>query len=278
MKQTDRLKLMVGYLEGEYSDPSDYQNLPAYNLDDDDQNQLTKRQELANKWRQLVNVRPAKPASDQYLSLQDTYLALENNDGPTYGFTDGYIKSDQISLWQGDITQLAVDAIVNAANNQAEGCFIPGHNCIDNIIHTKAGIQLRLDMHQQIKSRGRKLATGQALISSAYNLPATYVIHTVGPVVQGGQVTDIKADQLAQCYQSCLALAEEKGLKTIAFCCIATGVFGYPADQAAQVAIKTVENYISQENSQIKVIFNVFTDQDLAIYADRLGIDLEEEK
>ncbi|MDO4545884.1 MAG: protein-ADP-ribose hydrolase, partial [Bacillota bacterium] len=175
-----------------------------------------------------------------------------------------------IVLWQGDITTLKADAIVNAANSRMEGCFIPCHGCIDNIIHSYSGIQLRLKCHELMIQQGHEEPTGKAKITPAYNLPSDYVIHTVGPIVSGA-LTELHCIQLADCYRSCLELANEQQLRSIAFCCISTGEFRFPQEKAAKIAIQTVKSFFAEwdaaETCSIeKVIFNVFKDEDYEIY------------
>lgn len=167
-------------------------------------------------------------------------------------------------LWQGDITTLKVDAIVNAANHQLLGCFIPYHRCIDNAIHSQAGLQLRLECYQLMEEQGHLEPTGQAKLTKAYNLPAKYVIHTVGPIVQG-ELRKNDEDLLVSSYQSCLKLAVENGIESLAFCCISTGEFHFPNQRAAELAVKTVHDFMI-EHPQIKIVFNVFKDEDLNIY------------
>ena len=181
------------------------------------------------------------------------------------------IRKD-LYIWQGDITTLKCDAIVNAANSQMLGCFCPNHGCIDNAIHTYAGIQLRLKMNEIMSLQHALEETGKAKITSAYNLPCQYILHTVGPIVRGVVTKKDKAD-LKNCYTSCLELAEKTGLKSIAFCCISTGEFHFPNDLAAQIAIETVKEYKRKTSSEMKVIFNVFKSLDKQIYTDLLGSD-----
>lgn len=172
-------------------------------------------------------------------------------------------------MWRGDITTLKIDAIVNAANSALRGCFVPCHSCIDNIIHTYAGVQLRLDCDTIMNEQGYEEPTGQAKITPAYNLPSRYVIHTVGPIVSG-KLTKKHCRQLADCYCSCLGLAAENGLKSIAFCCISTGEFHFPQQKAAEIAVKTVREYLKQDTSIERVVFNVFKPEDQEIYREIL--------
>ena len=175
----------------------------------------------------------------------------------------------RLVLWRGDITTLKIDAIVNAANSALRGCFVPCHSCIDNIIHTYAGVQLRLDCDTIMNEQGYEEPTGQAKITPAYNLPSRYVIHTVGPIVSG-KLTKKHCRQLADCYCSCLGLAAENGLKSIAFCCISTGEFHFPQQKAAEIAVKTVREYLKQDTSIERVVFNVFKPEDQEIYREIL--------
>ncbi|MDE6104106.1 MAG: protein-ADP-ribose hydrolase, partial [Clostridia bacterium] len=190
-------------------------------------------------FRALVNVRMPKAASTEFIKIQDEYLQEELR---LKGVTDIDNLSpiaDGIYLWKGDITTLRCDGIVNAANSQMLGCFCPNHGCIDNAIHTFAGVQLRRECAEIMKAQGKPEATGQAKITSAYNLPCKYVLHTVGPIVYG-ELSEKHERELADCYRSCLALADKNGLKSIAFCCISTGEFHFPNERAAQVAVHTV--------------------------------------
>ena len=215
--------------------------------------------------RSLFNIRMPKPVSDEFLQIQDEYLQEENRSKGITDIADLEPIQKGIYLWQGDITTLKCGAIVNAANSQMLGCFNPCHGCIDNAIHTFAGVQLRRDCNEIMKKQGYDEPTGQAKLTSAYNLPCKYVIHTVGPIVSG-RLTQEDRDLLKSCYLSCLKLAEEKSVDSIAFCCISTGVFGFPQLEAAQIAVDTVIEYKEESHSDIKVIFNVFKDSDLAIY------------
>lgn len=178
--------------------------------------------------------------------------------------------ADGLYLWKGDITTLRCDGIVNAANSQMLGCFAPCHGCIDNAIHTYAGVQLRLACAELMEQQGHEEETGKAKITPAYNLPCLYVLHTVGPIVQGW-LTKKDKELLTSCYRSCLELAEKNNLRNVAFCCISTGEFRFPNDKAAQIAIQTVKAYKAETHSQIEVIFNVFKETDFNIYRALLG-------
>ena len=222
--------------------------------------------------RSLFNIRMPKPVTEEFLMVQDAYLQEEIRRKGITALSDLEPVSKEIYLWRGDITTLKCDAIVNAANSQMLGCFCPNNGCIDNAIHTFAGVQLRLACRVLMKQQGHEEETGKAKITPAYNLPSRYVIHTVGPIVYGG-LTKKDKDLLASCYRSCLELAERKGLKSIAFCCISTGEFHFPNDKAAQIAIKTVKRYKEETQSEIEVIFNVFKKLDYNIYKRLLKAD-----
>ncbi|HEM3962654.1 TPA: protein-ADP-ribose hydrolase [Streptococcus suis] len=214
--------------------------------------------------RALMNLWEPKVMPAEFWSLQDAYLQEKFTQKKVTGLSDLQEVEPQIYLWQGDITSLEVDAIVNAANSQLLGCFVPHHRCIDNAIHSQAGLQLRLACYQLMKAQGNLEATGQAKITPAYNLPANYVIHTVGPIIQE-EVCPQDEALLASSYQKSLELAVEKGLTSIAFCCISTGEFRFPNQLAAEIAVRTVRNFI-KEHPEINVIFNVFKDKDKENY------------
>ena len=215
--------------------------------------------------RSLFNVRMPKAVSDEFITIQDEYLQEETACKGITDIADLVTVQEGVYLWQGDITTMKCDVIVNAANSQMLGCFYPCHGCIDNAIHTYAGVQLRNACDQLMQAQGHEEPTGQAKITPAYNLPCQYVIHTVGPIV-GGRLTKDDCELLKSCYLSCLNEAVKNNLKSIAFCCISTGVFGFPQKEAAQIAVQTVMDYKEKNNSDIKVIFNVFKNEDLAIY------------
>lgn len=219
--------------------------------------------------RSLLNIRMPKSISEAFLTVQDEYLQEETAAKGITDLADLSPISEGFYLWQGDITALRCDVIVNAANSGMTGCYQPCHNCIDNCIHTYAGIQLRLACSEIMEKQGHEEPTGQAKITPAYNLPCKYVIHTVGPVVQG-RLTKRHCDLLASCYRSCLEFADQNDVKSIAFCCISTGVFMFPNEKAAEIAVRTVKQYKAETDSQIEVIFNVFKDVDYQIYQDLL--------
>ena len=220
--------------------------------------------------RSLMNVRMPAPVSEEYIEIESEYLKEETKAKGITRLADLTPIEDGIYLWQGDITTLEVDAIVNAANSQMLGCFQPLHNCIDNCIHTYAGLRLRNKCAEIMQKQGHEEPTGQAKITPAYNLPCKYVIHTVGPIVNG-RLTAKHEELLASCYKSCLTLAAKNGLCSIAFCCISTGVFGFPQKRAAEIAVQTVREYKATTPSKIEVIFNVFKNEDYDIYRELLG-------
>ena len=215
--------------------------------------------------RSLMNVRPPVPASDEFLKVQDAYLRERLEERGVTKLEDLTPVQPGLYLWQGDITTLAVDAIVNAANSQMLGCFVPCHGCIDNAIHTYAGVQLRLECAKLMTAQGKEEPTGKAKITKAYNLPCRYVLHTVGPIIYGA-VTKTDQELLTGCYRSCLDLATAHGLRSVAFCCISTGEFHFPGKLAAEISIQTVKTWQQQNPNQIEVIFNVFKDSDYKIY------------
>ena len=223
--------------------------------------------------RSLMNVRPPMPAGEEFLKVQDAFLReMTAEKGVTDGDSLPACKGDErLVLWQGDITTLKCDAIVNAANSQLLGCFSPCHGCIDNMIHTMSGVQLRLACHQLMQSQGHEEPTGQAKITPGFNLPAKYVLHTVGPIIDGDEVTPAAEALLASCYRSCLELAEQHHLHSVAFCCISTGVFRFPPELAAEIAIRTVKEFLRKETCIRRVIFNVFKEDDHEIYKRLLG-------
>lgn len=221
--------------------------------------------------RGLMNVRPPIPLQDAFLSLQDELLRAEREEK---GVADGALLppcalDKRLVLWQGDITRLKADAIVNAANSALLGCFVPGHRCIDNAIHSAAGLQLRRDCAALMARQGSEEPVGRAKITPGYNLPARYVLHTVGPQVWG-PLTDAHRAQLAACYRACLELAAQYQLASVAFCCISTGEFHFPPPEAAAVAVRTVQETLPHCPSVQRVIFNVFQDSDARLYKELL--------
>ena len=262
MDQEARLDYLIDYLLEENIDAKEKM----------DQYERGTAQEKLALFRGLCNVRPPEPVTDQFTRVQDAFLTQWNNARTLTALNDLEAIEPQLYLWQGDITSLAVDVIVNAANSDFIGCTKANHDCIDNMIHTRAGVALRLACDAVIKAQGRREPMGKAKITKAYNLPSDYVIHTVGPYIDGRGVSLLKEKILASSYRSCLALADEHQQKTIAFCCISTGEFNFPNGRAAEIAIQTVKAYLSDTGSALNVIFNVFKDEDLHIYRAILGM------
>lgn len=215
--------------------------------------------------RALLNVRPPLPASVEFLRVQDAYLQEETRRKGISNYKNLQPIQPGIYLWQGDITTLQCGAIVDAANSQLLGCFRPNHDCIDNAIHTFAGVQLRLECAEIMKNQGHKEPTGRAKITGAYNLPCDRILHTVGPIANG-RVASEDEQNLKDCYISCLEIAKENGIKSVAFCCISTGVFRFPNRLAAEIAVETVRKY----KDDMEVIFNVFKYSDYKIYQEYL--------
>ncbi len=228
--------------------------------------------------RALMNVRPPAPVDANILAMQDAYLnerlrerggAVDAASLPPVDAADS--ARSRIAIWRGDITLLAADAIVNAANSRLLGCFVPGHHCIDNAIHTFAGMQLRLACAELMQAQGHEEPSGRVMVTPAFNLPSALVFHTVGPIVQDGKPTARDRTLLASCYQSCLEEATRRNLDTFAFCCISTGLFGFPQREAARIAIEAVIEHLTRRDSTLKVIFDVFLDADERIYQELLG-------
>ena len=215
--------------------------------------------------RGLMNIRAPQRIGADFLKMQDAYLQGETTAKGITDIADLTPIQPGLYLWQGDITTLKCDAIVNAANSGMTGCYIPNHRCIDNAIHTFAGVELRLSCAELMEQQGYPEPTGQAKITPAFNLPCRYVLHTVGPIISG-RVTKEDNELLASCYRSCLELAAENSLESVAFCCISTGEFHFPNDLAAEIAVATVKEFLKKQTSVKKVIFNVFKDLDKAIY------------
>ncbi len=257
MTQEERRIYLIKYLLGE---EKRYENIEI----------PTNEREQKYLLKALFNVRMPSPASYEFIQIQNEYLKQEIAEKGITDYKELSPVDDGIYLWQGDITTLKCDAIVNAANSKLLGCFNPDHLCIDNVIQTNAGIQLRNECNEIMKNQGYDEPTGNAKITKAYNLPSKYVIHTVGPIVYG-RLTDKECKQLRSSYLSCLELAEKNGISNIAFCCISTGEFHFPNRKAAEIAIETVKEYKKKTNSKIEVIFNVFKDIDYEIYREIFG-------
>lgn len=258
MNQRERREYLIHYLIQE-------QQLKDIQIPD-------KEIEQKHLLRALFNIRMPGTADQKFLKIQDTYLQEETKQKGITHFSDLVPIQKDIYLWQGDITTLDCDAIVNAANSQLLGCFYPNHGCIDNAIHTYSGIQLRLACANIMKKQGYEEPTGKAKITPAFNLPCKYVIHTVGPIIQG-LLTKKSIDLLASCYRTCLELADSYQLQNIAFCCISTGEFHFPNETAAKIAIQSVKEYKTRTNSKLEVIFNVFKTNDYNIYKELLQSD-----
>ncbi|MDE6371606.1 MAG: protein-ADP-ribose hydrolase [Duncaniella sp.] len=261
MKREERLDFLIDTLKAESADYADI-SIPG-NLKD--------KQKLL---RALMNVRPPQHIADGWLSLQDEELHEQLAEKGVVDI-DTLPRTGRYILWQGDITRLNVDAIVNAANSRMLGCFAPLHGCIDNAIHSAAGVQLRLACNDVMSHKGSLEPTGQALITPAFNLPSKFVIHTVGPIIHTPRPTADDRHLLASCYRSCLECAGANALSSIAFCCISTGEFHYPNEEAAVVALDAVNSYFEDnpESSVSTVVFNVFKDEDYKIYKKLLRHD-----
>ena len=257
MNQSERRQILIRVLLKENPEYRDM-GIPA---DANSQRQLL---------RGLLNIREPRRIGADFLKIQDEYLQAETSVKGITDVADLTPLQPGLYLWQGDITTLKCDAIVNAANSGMTGCYCPNHGCIDNAIHTYAGVQLRLACAEIMDRQGHLEPTGQAKITPAFDLPCRYVLHTVGPIVSG-QVTARDKALLASCYRSCLELAAEKGLESVAFCCISTGEFHFPNELAAEIAVQTVKAFLKKQTSVKKVIFNVFKDMDKALYEKLLG-------
>ena len=270
MNETEKTDI---FLEKLKEDSSEYKELETtgYSLD-----------EKKNVIRSLMNIRMPRVIPDELADLQDEYLQEELKTKGVVSLTDIPTIKEQfgskssyaeiLSLWQGDITRLKVGAIVNAANSQMLGCFVPCHRCIDNAIHSAAGMQLREECSHIMSRRRMKYGrnyeepTGTATLTKAYNLPCDYVIHTVGPIVYDG-LNDMLCQDLRNCYENVLECCLEHHIQSVAFCCISTGEFHFPNDKAAEIAVDTVRGFLEKHDNCIeRVIFNVFKDNDLKLY------------
>ena len=257
MKQSERRIFLIKSL---LQERTEYRDI-SISADIEQQKQLL---------RALMNVRAPQQIGTEFLRIQDEYLQYEI---AAKGITDvAELTPVQqgIYLWQGDITTLKCDAVVNAANSGMTGCYIPNHRCIDNAIHTFAGMQLRLFCDNLMEQQGYPEPAGSAKITPAFNLPSRYVLHTVGPVISG-KVNKYERELLASCYRSCLELAAENKLESVAFCCISTGEFHFPNELAAEIAVQSVKKFFRLQTGVKKVIFNVFKDLDKNIYQKLLG-------
>lgn len=253
MNQSERRLFLIQSLLKEKTEYRDI-DMPA---DAESQRQLL---------RGLMNLRMPGRIGKDFLQMQDAYLQDEIAAKGITDVDDLTPVQPGLYLWQGDITTLKCDAIVNAANSGMTGCYMPNHHCIDNAIHTFASVELRLACAELMEQQGYPEPTGQAKITSAFNLPCRYVLHTVGPIISG-RVTKEDKELLVSCYRSCLELAAENDLESVVFCCISTGEFHFPNEQASQIAVETVKQFMNKKTSVKKVIFNVFKDMDKEIYA-----------
>lgn len=223
-------------------------------------------------FRSLVNTRRPKSVSDEFLVVQDELLQSLIAEKGITDIDDLEPVRDNLYLWKGDVTTLRADAIVNAANSGMLGCFVPNHACIDNAIHTFSGVQLRLECAEIMRKQRYHEPTGHAKITSAYNLPSKYILHTVGPIING-RLTEDDCGLLSSSYRSCLELAEQNEIESVAFCCISTGEFRFPNEEAAEIAIQTVTKFVAERQNKVKVIFNVFKEDDYKIYSTLLRAD-----
>lgn len=255
MEQSEKLLYLINHLLSERGD------LKGINIPDDET-------ERFNLYRSLVNIRPAVWADDDFLNAEDEFLTNLTAEKGITDIVDLKPIESGIYLWKGDITTLKCGAIVNAANSGMTGCWQPCHSCIDNCIHTFAGVRLRYCCEQIMQEQGHEEPTGRAKITPAYNLPCDYVIHTVGPIVRG-MLTEVHCKLLESSYFSCLEIAVQNNIQSIAFCCISTGVFGFPQKEAAEIAVNTVREF--RKDHEIEVIFNVFSENDYEIYSGLLG-------
>ena len=252
MTQEERLSWLIEYLKNENTD------LKKIEMPEGEAEQK-------RLLRALMNIRPPKAIAKDFLDIQDEYLQEERRKKQIV-FLSGLSPAQKgIILWRGDITALRADGIVNAANSALLGCFVPCHGCIDHAIHSAAGVQLRLECFRIMEKQKTAEPAGKAKITQAYNLPCRYVLHTVGPMIRGW-LTERDCDLLASCYRSCLELAAAHGLKSLAFCCIATGEFRFPNEKAAEIAVRTVKEYQRENHGGLEVVFNVFKDRDYEIY------------
>lgn len=254
MNQTQRLTQLLDYF---LSENPEHQNIAVPQTESEQKKLL----------RGLMNLRPALPFPQEMMDIQDQYLQAELAEN-ILDFSSLSPVEGNLYLWQGDITRLHIDGIVNAGNSALLGCFYPCHGCIDNVIHSFSGVQLRLACAELMEKQGHPESTGCAKITPGFNLPCNYVLHTVGPIVQGA-LEDKHREALKNSYLSCLRLATEQGLNSLAFCCISTGEFRFPQQEACDIAVSVVREYVSKTDSKLKVLFNVFQDEDMRLYAEK---------
>ncbi len=267
-RKRGRARMMKRSEQIHYLNEALLEEMPQYRREAGRLPQDAESQRYFLRW--LMTVREPRALSPRFLQEQDKLLQAEREEKGIVHVADlpAVPGDERIVLWQGDITRLDADAIVNAANAQLLGCFRPGHNCIDNVIHSAAGLQLREECASIMRAQGHEEPTGQAKITKGYNLPAKHVLHTVGPIIEG-PLTEKDRELLASCYRSCLKLAEENRLKSVAFCCISTGVFRFPKEEAARIAVSTVRGYLEKGTIE-KVIFCVHGEENLRIYQNLL--------
>lgn len=264
LSQIERRIYLIERLLDERKNQIDGESLISYyNIERKRDNWLENEETQSKILRALFNTRMPNKIDREFLDVQDEYLKEEASKKGYIELKDMEQLENGIYIWRGDITRIKVDAIVNAANSQMLGCFVPNHKCIDNAIHTFAGVQLRIYCNEIMKNQGHEEITGKAKITPGFNLPAKNIIHTVGPIVYG-ELTEKNCEQLKSCYKSCLDLAVKNGLKSIAFCCISTGEFRFPNKKAAEIAVDTVRKFLGY--NKIEVIFNVFKEEDERIY------------
>lgn len=251
----NKLLFLIDYLikEGNYEYNKELENALKENNEE----------VLYNYFRYLMNIRLPNDISEEYLKIEDEYLQERLKNKIITNIEDIKPIRDNLYLWQGDITTLNIDAVVNAANSSMLGCFIPLHKCIDNAIHSASGTRLRLCLNDIMK--GKSEDTGKCIITKAFNLPSKYILHTVGPIIQN-IVSKKDEEILYNCYKSCLETAKDNNIKSIAFCCISTGEFKFPNKEASQIAVNAVKDFLNNSKYDIKILFNVFKDLDYELY------------
>lgn len=254
--QAERILWLIQYLKDENPEYQ-YLKIPR------------EKKEQQRLLRGLMNVRSPQSISEEFLKQQDIYLRMEQAAKSITDIEKLQPIKHQLYLWRGDITTLKIDAIVNAGNSGLLGCFAPCHSCIDNAIHSVAGVQLRLACKKLMDEQGHEEPTGMAKITPAFNLPSQYVLHTVGPIITR-QLQKNDCDMLAECYRSCMSIAAKHGVQSIAFCCISTGEFHFPNSRAAEIAVQTVLECLPSTPQIKRVLFNVFKEQDYEIYKNLL--------
>jgi len=215
-----------------------------------------------NQIRALMNVTMPFDLPPEFYRKQDEYLKDRLSREKVI---DVSLLPGRISLYRGDITLLKADAIVNAGNSALLGCFVPLHSCIDNAIHSKAGLEVRRDLMQVMSRQGHEEENGKVKVTQGYNLPSAWIFHTVGPQVRGS-VTSQDEEDLRSCYLSCLKEADRRNVKSLVFPCLSTGLFDYPIEPASLLAVMTVKNYLEKTGSNLHVVFDVFSPRDESVY------------